>query len=230
MQNRGEFLYAACGEYGMRVFDIAFIDDKAFSERVTTAPVSPIGQKFYVPSRYCTAVAAPTTIAPDPTRIQHPENFEQPINGIYAHLYMLDRYEGLILVGAGTLLDGNPLNNFLSRELTWNPGGILNGGRAITIVGHYAYICCDAGLVVVSLEDPLHPLRHQCHRRRSAALPESGPSAIPLRFRLRLRRSESARRDESWQARAGLALESARGKQYLFGTDIRLRRRWQIRA
>ncbi|HEY2759314.1 MAG TPA: hypothetical protein VGI75_01185 [Pirellulales bacterium] len=158
VQNRGEFLYAACGEYGMRVFDIAFIDDKAFSERVTTAPVSPIGQKFYVPSRYCTAVAAPTTIAPDPTRIQHPENFEQPINDIYAHLYMLDRYEGLILVGAGTLLDGNPLNNFLSRELTWNPGGILNGGRAITIVGHYAYICCDAGLVVVSLDDPLHPV------------------------------------------------------------------------
>jgi hypothetical protein len=139
------------------VFDIAFIDDKAFSERITTAPVSPIGQKFYVPTRYCTAIAAPTTIAPDPTRIQHPENFEQPINGLYAHLYVLDRYEGLILVGAGTLLDGNPLNNFLSRELTWNPSGILNGGRAITIVGHYAYVCCDAGLVVVSLEDPLHP-------------------------------------------------------------------------
>jgi hypothetical protein len=72
-------------------------------------------------------------------------------------LYVLDRYEGLILVGAGTLLDGNPLNNFLERELTYNPGGILNGGRAITIVGNYAYICCDAGLVVVSLEEPLHP-------------------------------------------------------------------------
>ncbi len=55
------------------------------------------------------------------------------------------------------MLDGNPLNNFLSRELTFNPGGILNGGRAITIVGHYAYICCDAGLVVVSLEDPMCP-------------------------------------------------------------------------
>jgi hypothetical protein len=158
VQARGEFLYAACGADGMRVFDIAFVDDKGFSERITTAPVSPIGQKFYVPSRYCTAVAAPTTIAPDPTRIQHPENNEQAINGLYAHLYMLDRYEGLILVGAGTLLDGNPLNNFLKRELTWNPGGILNGGRAITIVGHFAYICCDAGLVVVNLEDPMNPV------------------------------------------------------------------------
>ncbi len=157
VQARGEYLYAACGTGGLRVFDIAFIDDKGFSERITTAPVSPIGQRFYVPTRYCTAVAAPTTIAPDPTRIQHPENQEQPVNGLYAHLYVLDRYEGLILVGAGTLLDGNPLNNFLSRELTFNPGGILNGGRAITIVGHYAYICCDAGLVVVSLEDPMNP-------------------------------------------------------------------------
>jgi hypothetical protein len=179
VQARGEYLYAACGEYGLRVFDIAFIDDKAFSERITTAPVSPIGQKFYVPTRFCTAVAAPTTIAPDPTRIQHPENFEQPINGFYAHLYVLDRYEGLILVGAGTLLDGNPLNNFLSRELTWNPGGILNGGRAITIVGHYAYICCDAGLVVVSLEDPLHPMV------TSVVGPEvlNCPEAVQVQFR-----------------------------------------------
>src|SRR5262249_35982473 len=43
VQNRGEYLYAACGEAGIRVYDIAFIDDKAFSERITTAPVSPMG-------------------------------------------------------------------------------------------------------------------------------------------------------------------------------------------
>ena len=41
VQPRGEFLYAACGKEGVRVFDIAFIDNKAFSERITTAPVSP---------------------------------------------------------------------------------------------------------------------------------------------------------------------------------------------
>jgi len=39
VQARGEYLYAACGEGGLRVFDIAFIDDKSFSERITTAPV-----------------------------------------------------------------------------------------------------------------------------------------------------------------------------------------------
>ncbi len=157
LQNRGEYLYAACGTGGLRVFDIAFIDDKGFSQRITTAPVSPLGQRFFVPTKYATAVAAPTTLAPDPTRKQSPDNKEQAVNGLYANIYVTDRCEGLIIVGAGTLLDGNPLNNFLNRELTFNPGGILCGARAITIVGTYAYICCDAGLVVVALDDTKHP-------------------------------------------------------------------------
>jgi hypothetical protein len=157
VQNRGEYLYAACGAGGLRVFDIAFIDDKGFSQRITTAPVSPIGQQFFVPTRYATAVAAPSTLAPDPTRHHFPENHEQSVHALYAYLYVVDRYEGLILVNAATLLDGNPLNNFLSRELTFNPDGILCGARSITIVGTYAYICCDAGLVVVALDDPKHP-------------------------------------------------------------------------
>src|SRR5262249_50692632 len=82
VQNRGEYLYAACGEGGLRVFDIAFIDDKGFSERITTAPVSPLGQKFYVPTKYATAVAAPTTLAPDPTRKHFPVNNEQAVNAL----------------------------------------------------------------------------------------------------------------------------------------------------
>ncbi len=79
------------------------------------------------------------------------------MHALYAYIYVTDRDEGLILVPAGTLLDGNPLNNFLGRELTFNPDGILKGARAITIVGTYAYISCNAGLVVISLEDPKHP-------------------------------------------------------------------------
>lgn len=157
IQARGEYLYAACGTGGLRVFDIAFIDHKGFSERITTAPVSPAGQRLFVPTRYATAVAAPTTIAPDPTRQPFPENEEAAVHPMYAYLYVTDKYEGLILVGAGTLLDGNPLNNFLKRDLTFNPDGLLNGARSITFAGTYAYICCDAGLVVVSVADPLHP-------------------------------------------------------------------------
>ncbi|MCS7046571.1 MAG: hypothetical protein NZO58_09470, partial [Gemmataceae bacterium] len=59
VQPRGEYLYAACGEGGVRVFDIAFIDNKSFSERITTAPVSPLGQRFFVKTKYAAAVAAP---------------------------------------------------------------------------------------------------------------------------------------------------------------------------
>ena len=156
-QARGEFLYAACGSGGLRVFDIAFIDHKGFSERITTAPVSPIGQQLYVPTKYATAVAAPTTLAPDPTRIQMPENEEQAVHPAYAYLYVTDKYEGLILVSAATLLDGNPTNNFLKRELTFNPDGLLNGARNITFIGTYAYVCCDAGIVVIALDDPKDP-------------------------------------------------------------------------
>ena len=157
LQARGEYLYAACGEGGLRVFDIAFVDDKAFSERVTTAPVSPLGQRFYVDTKCAMAVASPATIAPDPTRSHRPENHEQKVAGVYGYLYVADKYEGLILVGAGTLLDGNPLNNFLKRDVTFNPDNVLCGARNLTIVGNYAYVCCDAGLVVVSLEDPKNP-------------------------------------------------------------------------
>jgi len=153
LQHRGEYLYAACGEAGFRIYDIAFTDHKAFAERYTTAPVSPLGQKFYVRTKYCTDVAAPTTIAPDPTRTHLPENDELPVPMMYAFIYVTDRCEGLILVGAGTLLDGNPNNNFVQKDVVFNPDGILDGARAVTIYGHYAWISCDAGLVIVDITD-----------------------------------------------------------------------------
>ena len=158
VQTRGEYAYAACGERGLKVFDIAFIDHKGFSERITTAPVSPAGQRFYVKTAFATAVASPTTVAPDPTRTHKPENREQAIHSMYAYLYVADKYEGLITVGAGTIIDGNPLNNFLERDVTFNPGNILKGANSITIFGTYAYMTCDAGLVVISIEDPKKPV------------------------------------------------------------------------
>ncbi len=157
VQARGEYLYAACGENGLRVFDIAMVDNKGFSQRVSTAPVSPLGQRFFVRTQYATAVASPSTMAPDPLRTHKPENNEPSVAAIFGYLFVADLYEGLITVPAGSLVDGNPLNNKLERETTFNPGGILMGARAITIVGNYAYIGCAAGLVVVSIEDPKHP-------------------------------------------------------------------------
>ena len=158
VQMRGEYCYAACGEAGVRIFDVAFIDHKGFSERILTAPVSPLGQKFYVRSKYATDVAAPTTIAPDPTRTHRPENDEQAVHPLYGYICATDFHEGLILIGAGTLLDGNPLNNFVKKDVVFNPQGILAGAKSITIYGTSAYICCHVGLVVVSLDDPTQPL------------------------------------------------------------------------
>ncbi len=158
VQTRGEYAYAACGEQGVRLFDIAFIDHKGFAERTTTAPVSPLGQKFYIKTAYATAVASPTTLAPDPTRTHKDQNREQAIHAMYAYIYVADKYEGLITIGAGTVIDGNPLNNFLERGVTFNPGNILKGANSITIFGTYAYMTCDAGLVVISLDDPKKPV------------------------------------------------------------------------
>jgi hypothetical protein len=167
LQARGEYLYAATGAGGLRVFDIANLDDKDFSERMTTAPVSPLGQRFYVKTKYAQAVASPTTLGVDPLRTHRPENEEQSIHLFYGFLYVADKYEGLVIIGnpdlrakipgVGTLLDGNPTNNFLKRALAFNPGGALNGARRIAFAGTYAYVLCDRGLVVVDLDKPLQP-------------------------------------------------------------------------
>ena len=167
VQLRGEYLYAAMGNGGLRVYDLANIDNKDFSERMITAPVSPVGQRFYVPTKNAMAVVAPSTTAIDPTRKRFPENEEQPIHPVYGFLYLADKEEGLVIVGdasaksrnpgVGTLLDGEPRNNFLKRALAFNPEGKLKGARRLAIAGVYAYVLCDAGLVVVSLENPLQP-------------------------------------------------------------------------
>jgi hypothetical protein len=167
VQARGEYAYAAQGKGGFRVFDIANIDNKGFSEHISTAPVSPLGQKFFVPTKDAVAIASPTTLGVDPLRAQLPENEEQPIALLYGFLYIADREEGLIVIGnpnlkarspgVGTLLDGNPANNFLQRALAFNPDGILTGARRITIAGNFAYILTPNNLVVVDLQNPLLP-------------------------------------------------------------------------
>jgi hypothetical protein len=167
VQARGEYLYAAMGKRGLRIFDIANIDNKDISERLVSAPVSALGQRFYLPTRYAMAVATPTTLGVDPLRSHRKENEEQSVHLMYGFLYVADKFEGLVIVGdpnlkstspgVGTLLDGNPANNFLRRALTFNPSGLLNGARRIAIAGTYAYVLCDRGLVVVDLNNPLQP-------------------------------------------------------------------------
>ena len=211
VQVRGEYAYVAAGEGGLRVYDIAQIDQKGFSERITTAPVSPYGQRFYVDTKYATAVAAPSTLAVDPARwkltvnaqgnyktispdeaktlyekyLQSPMqatmllNEEQPIHPLYAYLYVADKYEGLILVNAATLLDGVPTNNFLKRALTFNPGGILSDANNITIAGTHALITTGSELVFVNINDPLHPFIE----KRIGASQLKHPRSVAVQFR-----------------------------------------------
>src|SRR4029079_7746651 len=176
VQLRGEYAYVAAGEGGLRVYDVAQIDQKGFSERIVTAPVSRFGQKFWVKTKYATAVAAPTTPEVDPARTRRAENEEQPIHPLYAYLYVVDKYEGLILVNAATLLDGDPLNNYLKRAVTFNPDGALNDANNITIAGNYAYITTAQSLAVVSINDPLKP-------RVINRIDLKRPRAVAIQFR-----------------------------------------------
>jgi hypothetical protein len=206
VQVRGEYAYVAAGKGGLRVYDVAQIDQKGFSERIVTAPVSPFGQRFYVDTEYATAVAAPSTLAADPARWRtvrsddgtltqvEPEkavqmhkdavaagkpspviNEEEPIHPLYAYLYVADKVEGLILVNAATLLDGDPRNNFLNRSLTYNPDGSLTGAVNITIAGNFAWVATDKNVVVVDISTPLQPKIVQ-------QIPFNQPKAVAVQF------------------------------------------------
>lgn len=159
IQLRGEYVFTANGEEGFAAYDVANIDNKDYSERITSAPVSPLGQRTFVKTKFATSVALPTTMpmAPDRKTAAILENEERPIHPLYRYAYISDREEGLILVDVTTLTDGNPSNNFFTRALTFNPDGALRGAETVTIAGRYAYVGCARGLVVVDLDQPLAP-------------------------------------------------------------------------
>ncbi|HEV2867137.1 MAG TPA: hypothetical protein VGX37_11555 [Allosphingosinicella sp.] len=193
LQHRGEYMYVAEGRGGFRVYDIASVGNKGFSERIVTAPFSPLGQDTRVNSRNATCVALPTNQPIRPDRndtmasTQRPqangqtislleENQEQRFHPIYNYAVVTDSEEGLFLVNVNTMSNGEPRDNFLRRAVTWNENGVLNGARHVTLAGYYAYITADAGLVVVDLNDPLHP-------RYLTTLPLRDARASALQFR-----------------------------------------------
>jgi hypothetical protein len=154
---RGEYLYTANGPGGFEVFDVANIDQKGFSERIVSAPVSPLGQRTRVNTKFATSVALPSTLALDPARERLPENEEQPIDMFYAFVYVSDREEGLVGSNVATLVDGNPDNNFLKRDVTFNPDGVLTGASFVTAAGHRLYLTTPRGLFVIDCTDPMNP-------------------------------------------------------------------------
>jgi hypothetical protein len=155
LQLRGEYLYTANGADGFEVFDVANVDQKGFSERISTAPVSPLGQRTYVRTKYATSVTLPSTLGVDPLRSHQPENEEQPVSPIYAWVFVTDREEGLVMVTVGTLLDGNPDNNFFNNEkiIRFNPDGKLTGAVHSFMAGTNLYVVGKNGLFVVGLRN-----------------------------------------------------------------------------
>jgi hypothetical protein len=179
LQNRGEYIYVAEGKGGFRVYDIASIANKGVSERIVTAPFSPLGHDARIASKNATCIALPTNQPINPLR-NTPElrasNQEQAFHPIYNYAVITDSVEGLILADINTFADGEPRNNFLKRALTWNEGGVLNGARHITLAGRYAYVTAASGLMVIDLDDPLKP-------RLAATLPLRDARASALQFR-----------------------------------------------
>jgi len=177
---RGEYLYAAEGRGGLRVYDVASIANKGVSQRIVTAPFSPLGHDTHVASPSASCVALPTNQPINPRRnegdLMRRVNQEQAIHPIYHYAVVTDAEEGLILVNVDTLADGEPRNNFLKRALTWNPGGVLKGASHVTLGGHYAYVATGTGIVVVDLDDPMKP-------KLAANVPLSGARGSALQFR-----------------------------------------------
>ncbi|WP_242128304.1 multiheme c-type cytochrome [Sphingobium sp. Sx8-8] len=179
LQLRGEYMYVAEGKGGFRVYDVASIANKGFSEPIVSGPFSKLGHNTGVPSKNATCMALPTNQPINPLR-NTPElrriNQEQAFLPIYSYAAVTDSVEGLIMVNIETMADGEFRNNFLKRAITWNPNGVLNGARHIQLAGQIAYITADVGLVVVDLADPLHP-------RLAAVRPLKDARASAIQFR-----------------------------------------------
>ncbi len=180
VQLRGEYLFVAEGSGGMQAYDVASIANKGFSQRIITAPFSPLGHDTQVHSKNATCVALPTTQPIHPPRntgeLMREINLEQPFHPLYDYAFVSDSEEGLILIDVNTMADGDPLNNFLSRALTWNPDGVLDGANHVAVGGRYLYITANAGVVVVDIDKPLEP-------EVSAVIPVADARAAMLQFR-----------------------------------------------
>ncbi|MBM3813161.1 MAG: hypothetical protein FJW20_16175 [Acidimicrobiia bacterium] len=177
VQMRGEYVYTAKGHEGLEIYDVANIDNKAIAERIVSAPVSPLGQRFKIKTKDARWIAAPTTLGVDPARKLIPENEEQQHHLIHAFLYVADAEEGLIMINAATLLDGDPRNNFIKKDIVFNPDNALHGANHVFTAGVYAYISCDKGLAIVDLSNPLEP-----KLARIVPMNKAGHAALQFRY------------------------------------------------
>jgi hypothetical protein len=179
LQVRGEYLFAAEGEDGLRVYDVARVENKGFAQRLLAAPVSGLGQSLHVGTKDAAAVALPTTLLLDPTRKVPLANEERRVHPLYDYAFVVDRQEGLVRVGRlSRLLDGDPTNNHLEREAAFNPGGTLTGASSATFAGTVAYVTTPRGVSVVDFDTPTRP-----RVLATVGPPLREPRAVAVQFR-----------------------------------------------
>jgi hypothetical protein len=179
LQVRGEYLFAAEGDGGLRVHDVARVEHKGFAQRLLAAPVSGLGQTLRVRTKDAAAVALPTTLLLDPTRRVRPENEERRVHPLYDYAFVVDREEGLVRVGRlSRLLDGDPTNNHLEREAAFNPGGALRGATSASFAGTVAYVTSPRGVTVGDLDVPTRP-----RVLATVGAPLREPRAVAVQFR-----------------------------------------------
>jgi hypothetical protein len=180
IQMRGEYVYSAEAQKGLRIYDIASIANKAISQRIITAPFSPLGHNPGLESKNATCVALATNQPVNPklnkSKLMQGENEEQLIHPIYSYAFITDAEEGLIVSDITTFKDGEPRNNFVTRALTWNEGGVLDGARYITIAGTNFYVATPRDIVVLDMRDPLKP-------KVRARIPVKEARGMALQFR-----------------------------------------------
>lgn len=185
LQLRGEYMFVAEGKGGFRAYDVASIANKGVSERIITAPFSPLGHDTHVRTADATCVALATNQPIAPTRNTQPMreiNQEQPFLPIYNYAVITDASEGLVLVDINTLADGEFRNNRFERltfengGTAWNPDGVLTGARHVHLAGEVAFVTARTGLVAVDLANPAAP-------RIAAVRPLDDARASAIQFR-----------------------------------------------
>jgi len=204
LQQRGEYMFVAEGRGGFRVYDVASIGNKGFSERIIRAPFSALGHDTHVKTRNATCMAIATTQPISVSRNENivknfPENHEQVMHDIYRYAVITDSVEGLVLVDIDTMADAE----FRNR------GQCAGGGAA-----------CDAGRQ--------HGLYHHRCRARRARLVDAAPAqgdgaaaadrrarqrgAVPLSLGHRCRGGEAVRCHQSRAAGRGTRGDRSAGQ------------------
>ncbi len=177
---RGEYVIAAEGSAGFKLYDIANINNKQDAQRIVQHVNSPLGEGSVVHSPDATSIYFPSSLPMALDRVVMPENREQPIHELYRYALATDRKDGLLLIDVNTLTDDNPENNVLRAKVRFNPDGQLTGAMRVRTWGHYAYVVSEqTGLSVVDINDPLKP-RMVYH---SAAGELNGARAVELQLR-----------------------------------------------